>query len=68
MTPKQEQAEAFKEMCLVYINQSESPEQLDAVGQEIAVVMRELEIHSRELEDIKRKYVTKRRSFNGTDK
>lgn len=68
MTPREEQAEAFKEMCLVYINQSESAEQLDSVGQEIAVVMRELGMDSKELDGIKRKYVTKRRSFDGTDK
>lgn len=67
MTPCEEQAEAFKEMCLVYINQSESAEQLDSVGQEIAVVMRELGVVAKELDGIKRKYVAKRRTFNGTN-
>ena len=68
MTPREEQAEAFKEMCLVYVEQSTSAEELDAVGQEIAVVMHELGMNSKELEYVKRKYVSKRRSFNGTDK
>ncbi len=68
MTPREEQAEAFKEMCLVYIAQSESAEQLDSVGQEIAVVMQELGMNSKELDRVKLKYVSKRRSFNGTDK
>lgn len=54
-------------MCLVYINQSESAEQLDSVGQEIAVVMRELGVVAKELDGIKRKYVAKRRTFNGTN-
>lgn len=67
MTPREEQAEAFKEMCLVYIAQSESAEQLDSVGQEIAVVMRELGVVAKELDGIKRKYVAKRRTFNGTN-
>ncbi len=68
MTPREEQAEAFKEMCLVYVEQSQSAEELDAVGQEIAVVMRDLEMNSKELEYVKLQYVSKRRSFNGADK
>lgn len=67
MTPWEEQAKAFKDMCLVYVEQSKSAEELDAVGQEIAVVMQELGMNSKELEYVKRKYVSKRRSFNGTD-
>lgn len=68
MTPQEEQVEAFKEMCLVYIGQSESAEHLDAVGQEIAVVMKDLGMQSKELENVKRKYVAKRRTFDGTGK
>jgi len=68
LTPKEEQIEAVLEMCLVYIDQSESAEQLHSVGQEIAVVKGELGMNTKHFENVTRKYVAKRRSFNGTDK
>ena len=68
MTPKEEQIEAFLEMCLVYIDQTESAEQLNAVGQEIAVVKGELGMNTKHFEKVTRKYVAKRRSFDGADK
>lgn len=54
-------------MCLVYISQSESAEQLNEVGQEIAVIKLELGMTSDHFKEVTLKYVAKRRSFNGTN-
>lgn len=68
MTPREAQIEACLEMCLVYIAQSQSAEELNAVGQEIAALKPELGMNSEHLKKVTLKYVAKRRTFDGTGK
>ncbi len=67
MTPLEEQINAFREMSLVYIEQSTSADELHSVGCEMASIMAEIGIKADSVSDIKVVYLKKRRSLSGTD-
>ncbi len=63
ITRRQEQIDAGVEMSKVYIEQSETREQIDALGFEIAYLKKEIGAVCRDLDGIKSLYLKKRKEL-----
>ena len=64
MNAQQKQLEAFIEMCKVYILASSTAEELEAVGQEIAVLKTELKASKTDLVETTKIYLKHRRALS----
>lgn len=62
-TPQEDQIRAFLEMSELYIAQCDSLSELDALGHEIADLKLQVGAQTRELENVRRKYLAKRKEL-----
>lgn len=60
---KLEQIEVFLEMCVVYIEQCETAGAIEALGFEIAEVKKQVGAVDRDLDAVKRRYLSKRKEL-----
>jgi hypothetical protein len=63
ITRRQEQIDAVVEMSKVYIEQSETREQIDALGFEIADLKKQVGAVDRDLDGVKSRYLKRRKEL-----
>ncbi len=61
--PREKQIAAFLEMCEVYIAQCPSSDRLEVLGYEIADLRPQVGALTKDLEEVKRKYLAKRKEL-----